>query len=196
MKPESKLRIEQAAYELMEEFGYDGISMLKIAKHAKASNETMYKWYGDKKGLFSALVEANTAHISELIEGAFAENQPIEETLGKFGPLLLEILLSPRVIALNKAAVADPSGDLGRALARFGREVVFPMICRIFQLYLENHRAIKIEAKNAAEIYLRLLIGDLQIRRATGAITNLTSQEVHQRAKDAQQLIMKIVSSA
>ena len=60
MKLESKLRIEQAAYELIDEFGYDGISMLKIAKRAKASNETLYKWYGDKKGLFSALVETNT----------------------------------------------------------------------------------------------------------------------------------------
>ena len=195
MRQGSRLRIEKAAYELMEEFGYDGISMLKIAKRAKASNETMYKWYGDKKGLFSALVEANTTHISQLIENSFAENEPIEETLEKLGPLLLEILLSPRAIALNKAAVADPSGDLGRALARFGREVVFPKICHLFQLFLDNRQNTKSNANNIAEIYLRLLIGDLQIRRATGAISELNSRETQQRANDARLLTVKIISN-
>lgn len=196
MKPESRLRIEQAAYELIDEFGYDSISMLKIAKRAKASNETMYKWYGDKKGLFGALVEANAAHISQLIESSFAENQPLAEALGKLGPLLLEILLGPRAIALNKAAIADPSGDLGRALAQFGRETVFPMICKMFQQFLNEHQKTTTEAEYVAEIYLRLLIGDLQIRRATGAISEMTMLEIQQRAEDALQLVINIVTNA
>ena len=61
MKKEKKVQrqseIETAAYALLDEFGYGGISMLKIAKRAKASNETIYRWYGDKLGLFKSLVK-------------------------------------------------------------------------------------------------------------------------------------------
>ncbi|MCP4433742.1 MAG: TetR/AcrR family transcriptional regulator, partial [Gammaproteobacteria bacterium] len=44
-------RIEEATYELLAESGYHACSMLSIAKRAKASNETLYRWYGDKVGL-------------------------------------------------------------------------------------------------------------------------------------------------
>ncbi|MEQ8740678.1 MAG: helix-turn-helix domain-containing protein, partial [Hoeflea sp.] len=52
-------QIEQAAYEVLEEKGYAATSMLAIAKRARASNETLYNWYGDKTGLFRALVVRN-----------------------------------------------------------------------------------------------------------------------------------------
>ena len=45
-------QIEDAAYEVLEAKGYDGTSMLGIARQARASNETLYNWYGDKQGLF------------------------------------------------------------------------------------------------------------------------------------------------
>ncbi len=193
MKLESKLRIEQAAYELIDEFGYDGISMLKIAKRAKASNETLYKWYGDKKGLFSALVETNTTHISKLIEDAAKADKSEIKIIEQLGPLLLEILLGDRAIALNKAAVADPSGELGLALAKAGREAVFPKISRVFDRYLVSHSNSRIDASQITEIYLRLLIGDLQIRRATGAIHALTAKEAKARSKEALELALKII---
>lgn len=193
LKLESKLRIEQAAYELIDEFGYDGISMLKIAKRAKASNETLYKWYGDKKGLFSALVEANTTHISQLIEDAIETNKSERATIEQLGCLLLEILLGDRAIALNKSAVADPSGDLGQALAKAGREAVFPKICQIFNNHLNSQTGNKIDPTQITEIYLRLLIGDLQIRRATGAIRAFSAEEAIARSKEALDLALKII---
>lgn len=193
LKLESKLRIEQAAYELIDEFGYDGISMLKIAKRAKASNETLYKWYGDKKGLFSALVEANTTHISQLIEDAIETNKSERATIEQLGCLLLEILLGDRAIALNKSAVADPSGDLGQALAKAGREAVFPKICQIFNNHLDSQTGNKIDPTQITEIYLRLLIGDLQIRRATGAIRAFSAEEAIARSKEALDLALKII---
>ena len=48
--------ITKAAYAQLAKNGYDGTSMLSIAKAAKASNETLYRWYGDKQGLFAAMV--------------------------------------------------------------------------------------------------------------------------------------------
>ena len=47
-KQQRRRQIEAAAYDLLVQYGYDGTSMLAVAKAAKASNETMYRWYGDK----------------------------------------------------------------------------------------------------------------------------------------------------
>jgi AcrR family transcriptional regulator len=52
--------IHAAAARLVAERGYGATSMLTIAKAARASNETLYRWYGDKLGLFKSMVVANT----------------------------------------------------------------------------------------------------------------------------------------
>ena len=50
--------IHAAAYALLAEHGYGGTSMLRVARAARASNETLYRWYGGKDGLFTAMVRA------------------------------------------------------------------------------------------------------------------------------------------
>ena len=53
--------IETAAYGVLEAKGYDGLTMLAVARAAKASNEMLYRWYGDKQGLIEALIRSMTA---------------------------------------------------------------------------------------------------------------------------------------
>ena len=123
---ERRTQIEEAAYRMLGEKGYAGTSVQAIARAAKASNETLYNWYGDKKGLMIALVARNT----EVVRTTLAENaagDPMAQ-LARLGPVLLGMVLGPRAVALNRAAAADPSGDLGRAISAGGREVVAPMV--------------------------------------------------------------------
>jgi AcrR family transcriptional regulator len=64
--------IEAAAYELLATKGYLGTSMLAVARKAKASNETLYRWYGDKQGLFRSMVERNAEAVRRSLEAALA----------------------------------------------------------------------------------------------------------------------------
>ena len=41
-------QIETAAYELLRGKSHISTLMLAIARHAGASNETLYRWYGNK----------------------------------------------------------------------------------------------------------------------------------------------------
>ena len=59
--------IEAAAYRLLEERGFAGTGMQAIAQAAHASNETLYRWYGDKTGLYRALITRNARLIVEQI---------------------------------------------------------------------------------------------------------------------------------
>ena len=63
-------QIANAAYALLEERGYGGMSMLAVAKRARASNETLYRWFGDKTGLFRALIEINARSVTERLDNA------------------------------------------------------------------------------------------------------------------------------
>jgi AcrR family transcriptional regulator len=178
-------QIEQAAYAVLEEKGYAAASMLAIAKKARASNETLYNWYGDKTGLFRALVMRNADEVRELLERGLAANAPPLDILRLFGPRLLALLVSPRAIQLNRAAAADPTGELGALISERGRETVAPLIGQV----LEQARAAKLIAfedrGEATGLYLDLLVGDLQIRRVIGREPAPDEAAIDKRARRA-----------
>jgi len=115
------------------------------------------------------------------------------ETLQALGPKLLELLTSTRAIALNRAAAADTSGALGQALAKGGRETVMPMIGAIFKTLIDDSGAKGITTAEASELYINLLIGDLQTRRMIGVLAPLSDAEIAARSARALRLILKIL---
>ena len=178
-------QIETAAYEILEAKGYDGTTMLGIAKKAGASNETLYNWYGDKKGLFQALVTRNAAEVKgHLEEGLQAETDALS-ILGTLGPKLLGLLTADRAIALNRAAASDSSGELGATLSKAGRETVLPLLEQVL-LRAKNEGLLSFEHSGAAVgLYLDLLIGDLQIRRVIGRIPSPSKAFCEERSARA-----------
>lgn len=175
--------IAEAAYALIEERGYAGTSMLAVAKAAKASNETLYNWYGDKQGLFRALVEANADEVAEAL-ALIDEEQPPLATLKEVGAQLLLMLLGERAVALNRAAAADPTGELGQALAQGGRARVAPLISRLLAQAGDSDM-LSGAPQDLAETYFTLLIGDAQIRRVTHVTTSPSQAECASRASRA-----------
>jgi AcrR family transcriptional regulator len=178
-------QIETAAYEVLEQKGFAGASMLAIAMAAKASNETLYRWYGDKIGLFSALVERNAAEVRQMLEtGLEAQADPMQ-ILEDIAPALLTLLLGDRAIALNRAAAADSTGALGQAITRSGREAIAPLIAQV----LEQARAggdLDFDTPlDAVSLFLDLLVGDQQIRRAIGQTNSPTPDEIARRVTRA-----------
>jgi len=177
--------IETSAYEVLRERGYAGTSMLRIAQRASASNETLYNWYGDKAGLFRALVQRNAAEVQAHLEDSLAGERPPLETLRALGPRLLALLTGPRAVALNQAAAADPSGELGAVIAEAGRETVAPLIQRTLEIARDDGALAFADPQEAVELYLNLLVGDLQIRRAIGRMPPLGPAAVDRRAARA-----------
>ncbi|QDG75213.1 TetR/AcrR family transcriptional regulator [Labrenzia sp. PHM005] len=199
MREENRLRrqaqIEQAAYEVLEKKGYAGTSVQGIARAARASNETLYKWYGDKKGLFKALVERNTEDVKALLETDLSSNTSAFQTLEHLGPRLLNLVLGDRAVALNRAAVADASGDLSEAIALSGREVVFPLIAKVLEDGREKGELIYDSSDEAAALYINLLIGDLQIRRVIGRLAAPTEDFCNERSERALKYLQRLLKA-
>ncbi|EAV46298.1 transcriptional regulator, TetR family protein [Stappia aggregata IAM 12614] len=180
-----KTAIETAAIELLLEEGYDNMSMLAVARKAKASNETLYRWYGDKTGLFAALVDRNAEDIRLALKSCMGNASAPEQALKHFGRSLLGVLTNPAAIALNRAAAADTTGTLGAALARSGRNAVLPLVQDLIAQVQDQGFLADIEMAAAAELYLSLLIGDLQIRLVTRALPQLPETDIDARVDSA-----------
>ena len=194
-KTQRQERIAKAAYELLEEQGYAGISMLKIARRARASNETLYRWYGDKKGLFQMLVKENAAEVTAVLQEGLSNKMPPEAVLDILGPRLLSVLLGNRAVALNRAAAADASGELGQSLSRYGRAAVMPLIEQVFLGLCVTRRKPTAKAALFADLYFRLLVGDLQIRRVSGGLAELKPAAMEHRAEMAKKCVLQLMNA-
>ncbi|MEQ8826906.1 MAG: TetR/AcrR family transcriptional regulator C-terminal domain-containing protein, partial [Parvibaculum sp.] len=88
-------------------------------------------------------------------------------------------------VQLNRAAAADPTGELGALLSEQGRETVAPLIGAV----LERARAggfVDCETtEEAVGLYLDLLVGDRQIRRAIGRAPPPDEAAIAERARRA-----------
>ena len=187
-------RIEEAAYEVLEENGYKGASLLAIAKRASVSNETLYKWYGNKLALFRSLVEANARETKELLEAALLMGSNPVDTLTALGPILLTLVTGEKAIMLNRAAAGDVSNTrtLGPAIAQFGRDTIAPLLRDLLAAANQSGAIVCDDPADAADIYLRLLIGDFQVRRVIGAMDELPPAEIERRARQAVSLLLRL----
>ena len=186
-------QIEIAAYQLLEQKGYAGTSMQGIARLAKASNETLYNWYGDKQGLFKALVARNAAEVKTLLEEELCAQRDALGILGLLGPRLLSLLLGPRAIALNRAAAADSSGALGQALSQAGRESVAPLLIQVLERAKVAGKLFYDRSDQAVVLYLDLLVGDLQIRRVIGVLPPPDDAFCQERSERAIKMLVKLL---
>lgn len=186
-------QIETAAYAVLEAKGYAGTSMLAIARKARASNETLYNWYGDKRGLFQALVTRNASEVKAYLEEELEGGKDAVSILGPFGLKLLMLLTGDRAVALNRAAAADSSGELGATLSEAGRESVFPLIEQVLLRARAEGLIAFDNSFEAVGLYLDLLVGDLQIRRVIGRAPTPTDDFCQSRADRALRLLCRIL---
>lgn len=197
-KQEARRReIEAAAYEALKEQGYKATSMLAIAKRASASNETLYRWYGSKSALFASLVETNAHEVSELLRREAAEGGAPLEILRAAGPLLLRLVTGDRAVMLNRAAVGDvyETATLGKAIAARGKEAVLPLLAGVFAAAQADGSLTLADPREAAGIYVDLLVGDMQIQRVIGVRAAPDRKTIEARSQRALALIVQLFGS-
>ncbi len=187
-------QIEAAAYELLREKGYKSTSMLAVARRAGASNETLYRWYGNKQALFSAMVRRNAHDAAQLVATFREKGLTPLQTVAELGPVLLRIVTGEKAISLNRAAAGDvhETGTLGNLIAEGGKATIMPLLADVFEAAMADGSLAPGDSREAAEIYIALLIGDLQIERVINVRTPLSDAAIRKRADRADRLIRQL----
>ncbi|WP_319410228.1 TetR/AcrR family transcriptional regulator [uncultured Cohaesibacter sp.] len=190
-KEQRRQEIINAAYAVLNERGYGGTSMLSVAKKAKASNETLYNWFGNKNGLFSVLVEENAKKAVSVLRDNVDVKGHLAEQLEEFGSILLMSILDDRAIALNRAAASDPTEELGQAISVHGREAIRPLLQKL--LVENDYPCGAFESiDEAVQTYLALLVSDRQIRRVVGSLPKPDAAECKKTAKEASEKFLRL----
>lgn len=162
--------ILDAVVELLAERGYQGTTMAAVAARAGSSKETLYAWFGSKQGLFTALIrrqaEAANQAVATALDGDGGDDPAA--TLTAFATNLLLLLLGERSVALNRAALAEPDGELAAVLLAQGRHRTGPIVeAYLARLAAEGHLGID-DPADAFRLLYGLVIQDLQIRVLLG----------------------------
>ncbi|MDE0714415.1 MAG: TetR/AcrR family transcriptional regulator [Gammaproteobacteria bacterium] len=198
MKASSRERrrsqILDIAGEVLAERGYRDTSMLEVARRASASKETLYAWFGDKEGLFKAIIRRNAESVRVVLDGHLEGDAPVNQVLTEFGLALAGLLLGESAAAVNRAAISEAysSPSLARNLNELGREATLPSFIR----YLENcntQGTLRIgNPREAAETFIGLLLGDAQVRRLLGVMDTPDMAEIEARAGRASRRFIRL----
>lgn len=109
-----RARILKAAHEEFCSLGFDGASMDRLAEQAGVSKPTLYQYFGDKEGLFSAVLEAGRAH---LIAPLVDQNGALVEKLWRFSWTYADFVLRPDMLSLARLILGEAARRPDSAIA-------------------------------------------------------------------------------
>jgi len=166
-KEDRRAEVMDAAMALLVERGYRETTMLAVAKRASASKETLYAWFGDKTGLFEAIIRRNAEGVRDTLQHSIDADQPPEQALCEFGTALIRLLLGDGSVAINRAAIAEVTRDpsLADVLVESGRDATLPLLVDYLRQQSESGTLRIDNPKEAIRDFLGLLLADEQTRR-------------------------------
>ena len=182
-----RAHILDVAAKVLAERGYRDTTMLEVAQRSSASKETLYAWFGDKLGLFEAVIRRNAGGIRLVLNGHLDGETSVEAALTDFGRELATHLLCDNAISINRAAISEARSrpSLAGGLSKSGREP----IQRTFAQYLDQCRArglLNVEdSHEASDTFVGLLLGDAQTLRLLGVMEAPSEAEIEARASRA-----------
>ena len=180
--------ILKVALSVLAERGYRGASMREIAVRAQASKETLYAWFGNKRGLFEELVGWQAERVDAVI-GPNLEHDGEDPAvvLRSFALELQRLLLGERAVVINRAAISEATSDptFARILTARGRGSVVPKLVRYLESQRERGRLEFEEAEMAIDTLIGLAIGDQQVRRLLGVLPMPEPERMEARAERA-----------
>lgn len=177
-----------ASLSLLVEAG-DGLTMAAVARRARCSKETLYKWFGDRDGLLVATVQWQAAGVRPVrVEPDRLDMASLAAGLGQFASDWLSVVSTKSSIALNRLAVsrAGPArSGLGAIVLENGR---FAMGRRLKPLIEDGRNAGLLafaDAEEAFRTFFGLVARDLQIRLLLGDRIALNATEIARESERA-----------
>ncbi|WP_269456252.1 TetR/AcrR family transcriptional regulator C-terminal domain-containing protein [Rhizobium quercicola] len=178
-----------SALRLLVDGGERALTTAGVARAANCSKESLYKWFGDRDGILSAMIGYQASKVRTLDERAETLTaDSLRAHLVVFARDLLDVLSGDVSLALNRLAIGQASRDgshLGQMLQERGRRQIGK---RAGGLLDAGRRAGLLRFDNGEEAYgmlYGLVVTDLHLRMLLGEDMKLTKQDFSRRAERA-----------
>lgn len=163
---ERRKKILDVAYKHFTRHGYKGTSLSKIINESGGSLKTLYDLFGDKNGLYKAVISRKATEFLQDIRDSKIDHLPIDQALTKLGTLYLCKCMDEEALALFRTIV----GEMPRfpeTASIFYEEAILP-VRRALACYLSGRKAAgEIEVEDtllAATQFLDMLRAGVQTR--------------------------------
>ena len=163
-----------------------GASLEAVAAAAGVSKQTIYNQYGSKADLIRALVERRSAQLTAPLDEAAFAGRPVE-ALAALARTLLKKYIGDGCAPAQLMRVVIQHAAEEPELARLVYEAGPRTSRRRLAAFLEAENAagrLKVgDAVEAAELFLGMVTGPVQLRALLGLSTELTPADTERRAR-------------
>jgi AcrR family transcriptional regulator len=166
----SREELLDAAAGVFFEQGYAGTAIDAVIARAGGSKRNIYSEFGNKEGLFTALV---TEHVGRALSPLAVEGHPgqvLRVTLESFGTALLKGLLSPALLGVYRIAVTERARfpDLVRRFYELGPGHASARLTGVLEAAQERGDIRVSDCEMAADQFVGLVRGNLHLQVVLG----------------------------
>lgn len=177
--PRTGIRIFEAAHRLFLDHGFAETTMEAIAQEAGVSKATLYAHYGSREELFTAVITAAGERFSEGVLAGAAECRTVRDRMEHLARAVLDLLLSPDVVAFNRIVSAEALRfpDLGKLFYDNGPDRLIGRLAAMLDEEMSAGWLRPSASRAAAKHFIGLVQGDLLLRAMLGDETALTDTQ-------------------
>lgn len=167
--------------------GYGSASMDLIAAEAGVSKQTIYNHFHSKDELFKAIITDMTATLVTPLAVRDAAASSPERLLRSLGRDLLAMMLKPASLALYRLIVSESARfpELGGEIYGLGAGRLIALLADYLSWETRNGRLAVAEPERAAEQFIGMLSGRVQLRALLGVAETLGKTELDSRVDEA-----------
>lgn len=171
-KPEKNPRGERrraamldAAKAVFIEHGYADATLDEVIRRSGGSRATLYKQFGDKEGLFAAIIADICADIVAPLAKSASGQEP-QAVLLAFGRAFMAGLMEPRGLALYRVLIGEAARfpELAEAVYRAGPAIAAEQLAKQLRRWVSEKRFRLADPDLAARQFLEMIKGDLHFR--------------------------------
>lgn len=167
-----QIAVLEEALRLLVAGGEKALTTAGVARAANCSKESLYKWFGDRDGLLSAMIAYQASKVRTLeTEGERLTAVSLRERLETFARDLLGVLAGDVSLALNRLAIGQVSREsakLGELLRERGRRQIDRRARALLDAGQRAGLLFFAEGEDAYRTLYGLIVSDLHVRMLLG----------------------------
>ncbi|UVJ46227.1 TetR/AcrR family transcriptional regulator [Pseudomonas sp. LS1212] len=179
------------------EDGYAGVSVDGIIARIGGSKRTIYAYFGDKDGLFAAIIEHLCAENVTPLTHLDLKRLPLGEALSTIAYKFIGVVLAPRTLALHRLVVAEAprAPEAARSFFAAAPATAYRCLAEYFTWADGAGLITPGDAHTRAVFFLDGLTGDLQLRCLLGLLDIPSQAEQDRLIEEAIAIFMKGIAT-
>ncbi len=182
-----------AARKLFTEHGLAGTTLEMITAEAGGSRRTIYELFGNKDGIFEAVVRDGTKHATSIIGEIQFSNLELRESLIEFGTKLMTFLTAADTIKYFRLLISEIPRfpHVGKVFYETGSLEGRRILAAYFTAQIAAGNWPKSDPEQAAIFLLSLIKSDLDIRQFTYSGWKPRTHDLQQHVTNAVDMFLR-----